>query len=86
MKIKVLSVEFGDNEIVYFVDTGKTYEERSIVRNKKGIKTGRSFKKDKYESYSHFAGVLGKFDPYVFFFKKPQEVNENFNDIKNIKI
>jgi len=31
--------------------------------------------KCKYESYRHFAMIIGKFDPYCFFLKRPLRVD-----------
>jgi len=41
-----------------------------------GVKVFEGVSKKRYKSYEHYAGVMGKFVPEVFFFIHPQPVTE----------
>jgi len=45
-----------------------------ILEPRKKIERIFAYSKDDYTGYEHFAGVMGKFDPHYFFFKKPVEL------------
>ena len=89
IKIKVLSIDKVDssNEFVfyYYDDEKDCYHFASITQDDKLS----DFKyPQKFTGYEHFAGVIGKFNPYVWFTRDPyvlkrdwgyEEVKECYN-------
>jgi hypothetical protein len=57
-----------------YVEIEKEYLRFNIVRGKEPVIHAR-FKKSEFRNYRHFAGVIGKFDPYAFILSKPIELN-----------
>ena len=83
-KIKVVSAQqLEDGAMEYMVDATKGYSPRAISTGGE-ITRSLSFKKSRYRSYTHFVGVMGKFNPYTHFFKSPVEVEETYKALKEI--
>ena len=59
-----------------FVDAGNMWIRFSFQEGKDFVHYGHQYLKSEFRNYEHFVGVMGKFDPYTFFFKDPVEVDE----------
>ena len=57
-----------------YVETEKEYLRFSIDMGKEAFIHAR-FKKSEFRNYCHFAGVIGKFDPYAFILSKPINIS-----------
>jgi hypothetical protein len=57
-----------------YVEIEKEYLRFNIVRDKEPVIYAR-FKKSEFRNYRHFAGVIGKFDPYAFILSKPIKIS-----------
>ena len=62
-----------DGIFLSWVDTGDTYELMELP----GKKFMGNFSKNSFSGYEHFAGVIGKFNPYTVMFEEPVEVSDN---------
>lgn len=70
----LLSIETCNEEIVNgYLDDGENYR-GFVIRPGKPIKYDGCFPKRDYRDLEHFAGVIGKFDPYAFILKDPIEI------------
>lgn len=70
---KIIHLEKGEDLMAYGVETDSKYEFFTIDKSDKIIPTN-SYEKSDFESYKHFAGVLGKFNPFTFILEKPLEL------------
>lgn len=65
---------YASNEDVYM---------QFIVFKDKDIQITKEIPKGEYRDYEHYAAVVGKFDPYAFFFRIGIEIDpENFDGVK----
>ena len=79
--VKVISLEATQNTMCVWVESTDAYIRYEITptqidemeRHLKGI----------YSSYEHFAAVVGKFDPYTFFFIEPVRVPLTFDALRD---
>ena len=45
----------------------------------------QTYPKERYRDLAHFQGVMGKFEPYIFFLRKPVEVEAvSFKALKEL--
>ena len=73
--MKIIHLEKGKDLIAYGIETGTEYQFFTIDRSNSIVPTN-SYKKSDYRNYEHFAGVLGKFNPFTFILKEPFEVRQ----------
>lgn len=74
--MKILSIEkLTIGSITGFVEALNSYK-RYTVTPEGDILYEDNYRIADYRSYEHFCGVIGKFDPYVFFLKVAQSVDQ----------
>lgn len=72
-KMKLLSLELAGKVFDGFVEDDGIYRRFSVYEDDR-VEFDETFPAKNYSDLDHFIGVIGKFDPYVFFFKKPIEI------------
>lgn len=85
--MRVISTEaHGFKPITIWIEDGGYYK-NLIVNNNNEIEILTKVATKKYKNYDHFAGVMGKFNPYTIFMKDPVTVTKldfkELNDIAN---
>ena len=85
--MKVISTEaHGFKPITIWIEDDGYYK-KLIVDNNNKIEILTRVATKKYDDYAHFAGVMGKFNPYTIFMKDPVTVKrldfKELNDIAN---
>ena len=72
--MKIISLDILNNNKGYegFLDDGVDYV-KFVFHDK--LKYIKRYPKKEYKDYAHFAAIIGKFDPYSFFFSKGFFVN-----------
>jgi len=69
--VKLLSIETCNSGFINgYIELEGKYAAFSIEKGSAASIRAR-FSKSNYRSYAHFAGVIGKFDPYAFLLKEP---------------
>ncbi len=69
--MKLLSIETCSSRFINgYVELEGEYAAFSIEKGSTAVIHAR-FPKSNYRSYVHFAGVIGKFNPYAFLLKEP---------------
>ncbi len=63
----VLAVEMGSDFIAGYLNASDEYVPFKITKDNNIDYEGFRYKKSEYEGVAHFAGVMGKFDPYLIF-------------------
>jgi hypothetical protein len=69
----VSAVLCTDGHIIGYVELEKEYKWFKIGPNDT-LTYRTTYEKDEYRNYEHFAGVIGKFDPYQPFLENPVTV------------
>lgn len=72
--VEICSIRENDGEFEGMTITPKQY--RSFFTDGDEIIYDETFSKVDYEDYEHFAGVIGKFDPYVFLLSTPVKIDK----------
>jgi hypothetical protein len=67
---RIVQIDKNGEEFSGFVELETMYKGFRTHGEQVVYQTFEYMKKD-YRSYTHFAGVIGKFDPYCFFLAKP---------------
>ena len=65
----------GKDRIVCIISLEDQYQEYVVYKNGE-VDIRTTFKKSQYTDYEHFALVFGKFEPYVFFARKPIPIKD----------
>lgn len=83
--MKLLSIEKAENTFIGYVEDGPDYKSFT-VREDGVVIFDQTFPKKRFKNYEHFAGVMGKFDPYAFFFEKPIEIERlDYSELSKLK-
>ena len=78
-RCKLISLyDVGEKQALCFIEDKTHYRDVCVEKNG-GITIMRGFPKTEYRSYEHFADVLGKFRPEVFFIRNPIRIRDVFN-------
>jgi hypothetical protein len=72
--VKILSIETCTEDLINgYLDDGESYRDFSL-RPGNVVKYGPAIPKRDFRDLEHFAGVIGKFDPYALVLEEPIEV------------
>jgi len=82
--MKILSLELANDTLIGYREVGPYYIKFEIDKAN-NVTDLEEFKVSKYRNYLHFVGVLGKFNPYTQFFKKPSKLKVlSYNELIKI--
>ena len=83
--MKLLSIERAGNTFIGYVEDGHDYKSFEVHEDGTVV-FDQAFPKKRFKNYEHFAGVIGKFDPYAFFFEKPIEIERlDYSELSKLK-
>jgi len=75
-------IDISDDYISGWVTNEDQYQSFDVVKGGK-INIVHELPKHQYKSYSDFAEIIGKFNPYTFFFRQAVLIDpENFDGVK----
>lgn len=74
--IKILAIEKDEDggNFSGFLEMGDFYV--SFYTDGDTVALGHHCPKAEYNDHAHFVGVMSKFDPHMFFLKKPIEISD----------
>ena len=83
--MKLLSFEkCSDNKFIGYIEGGQHYK-AFVLTCENALSYDQTFPKNNYKNYEHFAGVMGKFDPYAVFLREPIEIERpSFDKLLNL--
>ena len=78
--VKLLSIEEAGPTFIVWVEQDDSYIYYHATH--KGFIEKERHSVKEYRGYEHFAGVVGKFNPYTVFLKNPIEINLSYKDLQ----
>jgi hypothetical protein len=84
--MKILAFEDCGDCITGILETDDAYKSFTLWPSGK-LTMEESYPKARYRDLEHFQGVMGKFEPYIFFLKEPVEIGiPTFNALKKLSV